>query len=283
MLEEIGDSQTIRAGADKIEAGLAELQKMTEPGLRVVRDQVFISYSHQDREWLERLQVMLKPLLRKDALRIWDDSQIRPGAEWRQDIENALASAAIAVLLVSPHFLASDFIAEHELPPLLEAAKREGVKILWVAVSYCLVEETEIELYQAVNGPAKPLSSFSGAELDRELLQIAKAIKAAVQTSPQAVGAADSSRQPGPVSSPPQAAMSFSRAERLNLIQQLNALPGAQFNTLLLMVNPPPSVIPAPSAALSDRVFALITWAEGTGGCGLPQVKQDLEDLIRPQ
>jgi hypothetical protein len=76
-----------------------------------------------------------------------------------------------------------DFIAEHELLPLLEAAEKEGLVILWICVSSCLHDETEIKDYQAAHDIAKPLNSLTLAEQDAVLAQICRQIKTAVGPS----------------------------------------------------------------------------------------------------
>lgn len=145
-----------------------------------VRDQVFISYSHEDKNWLKKLQTMLAPLTQKGKIKVWADTDIKAGSQWRDEINKALALAKVAVLLVSPNFLASDFIANHELPPLLEAAKKEGLTILWIPVSYCLYKETEIEKYRAVSDPSRPLKSLSSFNQNKELTLICEEIKKAM-------------------------------------------------------------------------------------------------------
>jgi hypothetical protein len=118
---------------------------------------VFISYSHKDKECLEKLQMMLRPLVRK-KLAVWDDTKISAGAKWKDEIESVLTVAKVTILLVSPNLLGSDFIAEHELLHLLKAAENEGLLILWIHVSSCLYDEIEIKDYQASHDISKPLT-----------------------------------------------------------------------------------------------------------------------------
>ena len=148
----------------------------------LVRAHVFVSYSHADKMWLEKLQQHLKPYTRNASVTVWDDTRIGGGAEWQQEIEQALGAAKVAVLLVSPNFLASDFIAERELPPLLEAAEREGLKILWIPISHSAYRETKIGGYQAAKGcdPAHPISSLSESEQDRAFVAVCEEIKALI-------------------------------------------------------------------------------------------------------
>ena len=146
-----------------------------------VRDQVFVCYSHKDRQWLERLQAMLRPLVRSDRIRVWDDTHIRPGAKWREEIAAALRKAKVAVILVSQDTLASEFIAAHEMPGILSAAKAEGLTIIWVAVGYSTYKDTELDGFQAANDPAHPLESLSKAEADRILVEVSERIRRALE------------------------------------------------------------------------------------------------------
>ena len=148
--------------------------------IRANEKAVFISYSHKDEPWLKKLLTMLKPMVRNQTVSVWYDGNIRPSQDWRSEIDSSRSSASVSVLLVTKEFLASDFIANKELPYLLDAAKKRGVKLLWIYVSPCAYKETELERIQAVNSePSKPLGSKRGSNQDKELLHICDSIKRA--------------------------------------------------------------------------------------------------------
>ena len=131
-----------------------------DPVVAPQRDQVFISYSRDDEEWLRRLQVFLTPAFRAGRLKFWDDTNIRMGDSWRAEIQAAIDRARVAVLLVSPNFLISEFIATDEFPKILQAARRDGLKIVWILLSTAPYEMTsvgrviqEIQCAHPVNRP----------------------------------------------------------------------------------------------------------------------------------
>lgn len=154
------------------------------------RTKVFISYSHQDAEWLKRLRVHLKPLEREHRIEIWDDTRIKPGSRWKEEIEQALATTKVAVLLVSADFLASDFIAADELPPLLSAAEKEGAIVLPVILSPSRFSRTtSLSQFQAVNDPSKPLIGMAKSKQEAILVKVTEDIETALNHLPKlAVG-----------------------------------------------------------------------------------------------
>lgn len=131
-------------------------------------NKVFVSYSHNDKKFLDRLQVHLKPLVRNGNIDLWDDTKINVGDLWKQEIEKSIKQAKVAILLISADFLASDFIVTKELPPLLIAAKQRGASILPVIISPCRFEqESQLSQFQAMNSPNNAVNQMSQAQQEQ--------------------------------------------------------------------------------------------------------------------
>jgi hypothetical protein len=187
-LEEIGEETFVPVGTKekvKVRELLNGVGKTITPFNKpkanpMSRNQVFISYSHKDPDIKDELVVHLTPYIRRETFKVWSDSEIRPGDKWEQEINQNLASAKVAVLLVSPNFLASSFIADNELPPLLDAAEKEGLTIIWIPVSATAYKKTEIAKYQAAHPPDKPLNGLNPADRDQAWVRICEAIEDAM-------------------------------------------------------------------------------------------------------
>jgi len=148
-----------------------------------MRDLIFFSYCHQDKEWLAQFETMLAPALAGRKVKKWSDKDITPGASWRQAIATALDATTVAVLLVSPDFLKSTFIQDQELPKLLDGAADKELTILWVYVRPCMYKLTAIAEYQAAHDVSKPLSLLTSRRREQVILEVCEGIVAAFEAN----------------------------------------------------------------------------------------------------
>lgn len=143
---------------------------------------VFISYSHKDAEWLAKLKLFLRPLEDQGLLRVWDDTDIKAGSLWMEEIRQSLESARVAVFLITQNFLNSAFIRDRELPQLLKNAQDRGCVVFWIAISASTVDDSELAVFEAANDPSHPLDTLPEPDQNRVLKQIYDRMKQAVQT-----------------------------------------------------------------------------------------------------
>jgi hypothetical protein len=144
---------------------------------RFMSETVFISYSHKDRRWLDKLRPQLEALAQDLKIDVWDDTRIEPGRDWGKEIQSAIDRAKAAVLLISSDFLASGFIDRVELPALLSKAEQQGCLILPLILRPCLFPDIHsLQRFQAVNSPGRPLARMKLAAAEEYLAKTAKAV-----------------------------------------------------------------------------------------------------------
>lgn len=159
---------------DKIQASypVSPIDAVVVPALHV-----FISYSHSDSACLDRLLIHLRPLERLSKLVCWSDRRIRPGGKWRDEIAENVEHAAVAVLLVSADFLASECIVNYELPPLLIKAEAKGARIIPIIVKPCgFLRDDALNGFQCANDPRAPLLGLSAIDQEHLYERVASEI-----------------------------------------------------------------------------------------------------------
>lgn len=137
---------------------------------------VFISYSHKDTDWKDRLVTHLKATQITQIVP-WDDTMIQTGDNWLAEIYRVMEHSSIAILLVSSDFLSSDFIKKNEVPRLLLRQSSAGVRLLPLIVRPCPWKLIDwLSLLQARPWEGKPLTSLSENDAEACLSSIAEEV-----------------------------------------------------------------------------------------------------------
>lgn len=159
----------------------------TTPQPQAVR--VFLSYSHQDEAWKDRVALHLGVLARDGRLEVWQDRRIQAGTHWRAQIEQALQACDTALLLVSAHFLTSAFILDQEVPPLLDRCQREGTRVVPLILRPCAWTQIAwLASLQARPRDGRPLSAMSDNDAEQALADLAVEILATPKRAAAQVG-----------------------------------------------------------------------------------------------
>lgn len=142
-------------------------------GQQTMRTKVFISYAHKDDKHRERVVEHLNVLEAEGLIERWDDRLIGAGEDWAEEIDKALLTCKVAVLLISPAFLGSKFVKNVEVPALVERHGQNGMRIVPVLIRDCPWEVVDwLKKLQMRPKDAKPLAS-TGAKRDSQLKEIA--------------------------------------------------------------------------------------------------------------
>jgi hypothetical protein len=84
-------------------------------------------------------------------------------------------------LLISPDYLASDWIVKEELPYILEKQRERGLRIFPIILRPSLWKNTPLAYYQLWPYDGRALTSFKGAERDHILVELVDQIYAALR------------------------------------------------------------------------------------------------------
>lgn len=91
---------------------------------------VFICYSHKDEGLKDELVRYLRPLVREGKVSIWQDRDIKDGAEWSAEIKTPLEQAQLILLLVTSNFLTSDLLNATEIQLAMQKQHEGAAKVL---------------------------------------------------------------------------------------------------------------------------------------------------------
>jgi len=128
------------------------------------KPKLFVSYSRRDAEYLNEFKVHLAGLKRNKKIEVWTDQEIVPSDKWKQKLKQELETADIMVFLLSPDFIASDFIYEEEVMKAIERRNKGEVVILPIIIRPCDFSSTPLTDFQALPRNAEPISTWENKD-----------------------------------------------------------------------------------------------------------------------
>jgi pimeloyl-ACP methyl ester carboxylesterase len=255
----------------------------------------FISYTKADKAWAEWIAWTLEEAGLSVIIQAWD---FRPGGNFVLDMQRAASGAEKTIVVLSPAYLQSEYTQPEWASAFAQDPQGTARKLIPVRIAKCeptgmlapiiyvdllglAQDDARAVLLGAFSERAKPSSmpAFPGAQ---------SPYVSAAQPQPAYPGTTNATSTSTAkilvtLAESADQSLRLSASQRLQFIRQLNAILPQQFNMLLFAVNPEPGLVPPMPAPQGDRTSALLTWAEGPGGCGLSVLQKLLDTIVNPR
>ena len=141
---------------------------------------VFISYSHQDEDCKDDSIVHLATLRRQGKILTWQDGDIEAGIEWDTEIKQQLESAEVILLLLTPHFLASDYCFVMEMKRAIQRHQDGTTRVIPIITKPCDWEDTYLSKLQTLPENTKPITQWNNR--NAAFLDVVKGIRRIVES-----------------------------------------------------------------------------------------------------
>lgn len=140
---------------------------------------IFYCYAREDKALRDDLEMHLSSLKHQKQITHWHDGEIYPGTEWQQEIETHLNTAHIILLLVSPHFMASDYGYGIEMDQAIKRHNAGKSCVIPIILRPVIWEDAPFSKLQIL--PTNGIAVTCWHDRDEALWDVAKEIRKVVK------------------------------------------------------------------------------------------------------
>jgi hypothetical protein len=147
---------------------------------------VFVSYARANRDLATRFLKKFKEQAAPSKhyhYAFWRDTDILVGEKWHEAIQEALVQCDVGLVLISPAFLGSQYIQDHELPKFLKCGGKSVIPVLLQPIDLYRhdlkgLQRTKIfRLDRPLFASAKAYGECSGAQRDQFALELFRQVE----------------------------------------------------------------------------------------------------------
>ncbi|WP_298894573.1 COR domain-containing protein [uncultured Psychroserpens sp.] len=145
---------------------LTEFKKHLNTPMKMKK--IFISYSKQDLRLVNKFIEHLSALKRDGKVSHWYCSELEAGSVWSDEIQKNLMESDIICFMISPNFMKTDYIHEHEIKKAFERKEEDpSFKIVPIILNFCRWTTTKNNLGSFTGLPytAKPVMDFDNQDM----------------------------------------------------------------------------------------------------------------------